>query len=195
MNAELLRLLANILRQGEVFAIDEKKGVWSVRVKSGSLETGWLRWNTSRAGAFKIWIPPSLGEQVWLGCIGGNPETAFILGSVYSNENPAPGSTLQEMVITAPDGASFRYDAGAGALEAQGIRTALIKASASVTLDTPLTECTHHLKTRTFELTHGGTMKGNVAHSNGSLSSNGVVVHTHVHGGVVSGGGKTGGPQ
>ncbi|KNC89858.1 phage baseplate assembly protein V [Trabulsiella odontotermitis] len=195
MDGEVLRLLANILRQGVVFDIDESAGEWSVRVQSGTLETGWMRWNTSRAGAFKIWIPPAIGEEVWIGCIGGNPETAFVLGSVYSNDNPAPGSTLKEMVITAPDGAKFRYDADASALEATGMKTAVIQASVSVTLDTPVTECTNHLKARTFELTEGGTMKGEITHSGGSLSSNGVVVHTHVHGGVEKGGSSTGGPQ
>ena len=191
MSAELIRLLENILRVGVVIAVDEES--WRVRVQSGELQTDWLRWNTTRAGAFSIWVPPSVGEQVWLGCIGGNPETAVIIGSLYSSDNPAPGSSLKEIVLTAPDGASFRYDAEASALEAQGMKTAHIKASASVTLETPVVECTDHLKARTFELTEGGTMKGNVTHSGGSLSSNGVTVHSHVHGGVQGGSSNTGG--
>jgi hypothetical protein len=73
------------------------------------------------------------------------------------------------------------------------MKTAHIKASASVTLETPIVECTDHLKARTFELTEGGTMKGNVTHSGGSLSSNGVTVHSHVHGGVQGGSSNTGG--
>lgn len=190
MNAELIRLLENILRVGVVIAVDEES--WRVRVQSGELQTDWLRWNTTRAGAFSIWVPPSVGEQVWLGCIGGNPETAVIIGSLYSSDHPAPGSSLKEIVLTAPDGASFRYDAETSALDAQGMKTAHIKASASVTLETPLVECTDHLKTRTFELTEGGTMKGDVTHSDGSLSSNGKVLHTHKHPG--DSGGTTGAP-
>lgn len=193
MSAELIRLLENILRVGVVIAVDEES--WRVRVQSGELQTDWLRWNTTRAGAFSIWVPPSVGEQVWLGCIGGNPETAVIIGSLYSNDYPAPGSSLKEIVLTAPDGASFRYDAEASALEAQGMKTAHIKASASVTLETPVVECTDHLKARTFELSEGGTMKGNVTHAGGSLSSNGVTVHSHVHGGVQGGSSNTGGPK
>ncbi len=193
MSAELIRLLENILRVGVVIAVDEES--WRVRVQSGELQTDWLRWNTTRAGAFSIWVPPSVGEQVWLGCIGGNPETAVIIGSLYSNDHPAPGSNLKEIVLTAPDGASFRYNAEASALEAQGMKTAHIKASASVTLETPIVECTDHLKARTFELSEGGTMKGNVTHSGGSLSSNGVTVHSHVHGGVQGGSSNTGGPK
>lgn len=193
MNAELIRLLENILRVGVIFAVDEKS--WCVRVKSGELKTDWLRWSAARAGAFSIWVPPAVGEQVWLGCIGGNPETAVIIGSLYGSDNPAPGSSLKEVVLTAPDGASFRYDAEAGALEAQGMKTARITASVSVTLETPVVECTEHLRAQTFELTKGGTMKGDIKHSGGSLSSNGVTVHAHVHGGVQGGSSNTRGPQ
>ncbi|EKB0904336.1 phage baseplate assembly protein V, partial [Salmonella enterica] len=110
----LMRLTGNIIRTGVVFATDASTGC--VRVQSGELKTDWLRWNVTRTGAFKIWMPPAIGEQVLIACIGGNPETAMVIGSLYSNDNPAPGSSLKEMVITAPDGAVIRYDADAGAL-------------------------------------------------------------------------------
>ena len=89
-------------------------------------------------GHFKIWIPPSVGEQVSIACIGGNPETAIILGSLYSNDHPAPGNSLKEIVIKAPDGAVVRYDADTSALEATGMKTAKLEATVSVTLDTLL---------------------------------------------------------
>lgn len=193
MSAELIRLLENILRVGVVIDVDEES--WRVRVQSGELQTDWLRWNTTRAGAFSIWVPPSVGEQVWLGCIGGNPETAVIIGSLYSSDNPAPGSSLKEIVLTAPDGALFRYDAEASALEAQGMKTAHIKTSVSVTLETPVVECTDHLKARTFELSEGGTMKGNITHTGGKFTSNGVQVDDHDHGGVERGGSWTEGTK
>lgn len=193
MNAELIRLLENIIRTGVIFAVDEDK--WCVRVRSGNLETGWLRWNTPRAGAFNIWIPPSVGEQVSIACIGGNPETAIILGSLYSNDHPAPGSSLKEIVITAPDGAVVRYDADASALEATGMKTAKIQAAVGVTLDTPVVECTKHLKTATFEVTKGGKMQGDIEHSGGKMTSNGVQVDDHGHGGVKRGGDWTEGTK
>lgn len=185
MNAELIRLLENIIRTGVIFAVDEKK--WRVRVRSGNLETGWLRWNTPRAGEFNIWIPPSVGEQVSIACIGGNPETAIVLGSLYSNDHPAPGNSLKEIVITAPDGAVVRYDADAGALEATGMQTAKIQAAVGVMLDTPVVECTKHLKTATFEVTEGGEMRGDITHNGGKMTSNGVQVDDHDHGGVQRG--------
>lgn len=193
MNAELMRLLENIIRTGVIFAVDEEK--WCVRVRSGNLETGWLRWNTPRAGAFKIWIPPSVGEQVSIACIGGNPETAIILGSLYSNDYPAPGNSLKEIVIKAPDGAVIRYDADTSALEATGMKTAKLEATVSVTLDTPVVECTKHLKTATFEVTKGGKMRGDVEHSDGKMTSNGVQVDDHGHGSVQRGGSWTEGTK
>lgn len=193
MSAELMRLLSNIIRTGIISEVDEKS--WRVRVRSGELETGWLRWNTTRAGAFNVWLPPSPGEQVVIACIGGNPETAMIIGSLWSDANPAPDKSLKEIVVTAPDGAVFRYDADAGALSATGIRTATIQAGTGVTLDTPTVTCTNHLKTATFEVTEGGTLSGNISHSGGDFTSNGVTLHTHRHSGVKSGGDTTGGPQ
>ncbi|STI84741.1 baseplate assembly protein V [Escherichia coli] len=48
-----------------------------------------------------MWLPPSPGEQVVIACIGGNPETAMIIGSLWSDANPAPGKSLKEIVISA----------------------------------------------------------------------------------------------
>ncbi|MDM2855911.1 phage baseplate assembly protein V [Citrobacter sp. Cpo071] len=189
MSAELLRLLSNVLRVGMVFDISEDGK--SVRVQSDDLQTTWLRWTTTRAGAFKFWCPPSLGEQVLLGCIGGNPETAVLLGSLYSKENDAPASSLMQMMITAPDGAEFSYDAEAGALSAGGMKTATIQAATKITLDAPEVECTNHLKAKTFDFTEGGKMTGDVTHSGGALKSNGVQADDHSHGGIESGNSRT----
>ncbi|EFM0635758.1 phage baseplate assembly protein V [Escherichia coli] len=190
MSAELMRLLENVLRVGIVTEISEDGK--SVRVQSGDLETNWLRWKTGRAGDFKIWCPPSPGEQVLLGCIGGNPETAILLGSLFSNENDAPSASLKQMVITAPDGARFEYDAEVSALTASGMKTATIQAETKITLDTAVVECTNHLKAKTFDFSEGGKMAGDVTHTGGSLSSNGKVVHLHKHPG--DSGGTTGAP-
>ncbi len=184
--AELIRLLENIARTGTVTEIDEKK--WRVRVQSGGLETAWLRWTAQRAGAFKIWVPPSIGEQVWFLCLGGNTDVAFIGGSLYSDDNPAPGTSRNEMVVTAPDGAKFRYDAEAGALQVKGIKSAVVEASVKITLDTPEVECTNLLTTKNLNVTEGGEMHGDVTHTGGAFTSNGVQVDDHNHGEVERGG-------
>lgn len=191
--AELIRLLENVIRVGVVTEIDED--AWRVRVASGELDCTWLRWNAQRAGEFNIWVPPSIGEQVWLVCIGGNPETAIIGGSLYSNDHPAPGSSSKEMVITAPDGARFRYDAAAGALEVSGIKTAKVSAEVKIILDSPVVECTELLKTKNLDVTEGGDMRGDITHSGGTFTSNGVQVDDHDHGAVERGGDWTEGTR
>ncbi len=67
-----------------------------------------------------------------------------------------------------------------------------VKASTRVTLDTPEVVCTNKLTTGTLEVQKGGTMRGNIEHTGGELSSNGKVLHTHKHPG--DSGGTTGGP-
>ncbi|HBQ8589928.1 TPA: phage baseplate assembly protein V [Klebsiella pneumoniae] len=191
--AELIRLLENVARTGTVTEIDEEN--WRVRVQSGGLEMTWLRWNAQRAGAFKVWIPPSIGEQVWLLCLGGNTNTAIIGGSLYSDDNPAPGATRNEMVVTAPDGARFRYDAEAGALQVAGIKSAVIEASVIVTLDTPEVNCTNLLRAKNLDITEGGEMSGNFNHKGGRFISNGVQVDDHDHGNVERGGDWTEGTR
>ncbi|HGY2645524.1 phage baseplate assembly protein V [Klebsiella quasipneumoniae] len=191
--AELIRLLENIGRTGTVTEIDEEN--WRVRVQSGGLETTWLRWNAQRAGAFKVWVPPSIGEQVWLLCLGGNTDTAIIGGSLYSDDNPAPGATRNEMVVTAPDGARFRYDAEAGALQVTGIKSAVIEASVIVTLDAPEVNCTNLLRAKNLDITEGGEMSGNFNHKGGKFISNGVQVDDHDHGNVERGGDWTEGTR
>ncbi|WP_316543778.1 phage baseplate assembly protein V [Klebsiella grimontii] len=191
--AELIRLLENIVRTGTVTEIDE--GKWRVRVQSGELETTWLRWNAQRAGAFKVWVPPSIGEQVWFLCLGGNTDVAFIGGSLYSADNPAPGASRNEMVVTAPDGATFRYDAEAGALQVKGIKSAVVEASVKITLDTPEVECTNLLTTKSLNVREGGEMRGDITHTGGALTSNGVQVDNHDHGAVERGGSWTEGTR
>ncbi|MDX4252597.1 phage baseplate assembly protein V [Klebsiella pneumoniae] len=184
--AELLRLLENVVRTGTVTEIDEEK--WRVRVQSGGLETTWLRWTAQRAGAFKVWVPPSIGEQVWILCLGGNTDVAFIGGSLYSDDNPAPGASRTEMVVTAPDGAKFRYDAETGALQVKGVKSAVVEASVKITLDTPEVECTNLLTTKNLNVTEGGEMHGDITHTGGAFTSNGVQVDDHNHGEVERGG-------
>lgn len=184
--AELIRLLENIVRTGTVTEIDEEK--WRVRVQSGGLTPNWMRWTAQRAGAFKVWVPPSVGEQVWFLCLGGNTDVAFIGGSLYSADNPAPGASRNEMVVTAPDGATFRYDAEAGALQVRGIKSAVVEASVKITLDTPEVECTNLLTTKNLNVTEGGEMHGDITHTGGAFTSNGVQVDDHSHGEVERGG-------
>ena len=202
---ELARAIRNLIRSGVVTEVDTVQGL--CRVQSGGIQTTWLNWLTTRAGRSRTWWAPSVGEQVLLLAIGGELDTAFVLPGIFSDDNPAPSASADAWQVVFPDGAVIEYAPEASALTVSGIKTAdvtaaesitatvplvLVKASTSITLDTPEVICTNKLTTATLEVQKGGKMSGNVEHSGGSLSSNGKVLHLHKHPG--DSGGQTGAP-
>ncbi|MTC46776.1 phage baseplate assembly protein V [Providencia sp. wls1922] len=205
---ELYRLLSNLFRQGVVIEVDLDNDC--CRVQSGELVTDWIRWLVHRAGESRSYWAPTVGEQVLIGAIGGELTTGFVLGSLYSNANPAPTHSANALHHTFPDGAVIEYEPKNGILKAVGIKKAVIeaseeisattkkvicKASVEIKLDTPKVICTNNLTTGTLNVEKGGEMTGNITHKNGKFSSNGVVIDSHDHGGVERGGSRTEGPK
>ncbi|KGT95253.1 baseplate assembly protein [Erwinia typographi] len=192
MNAqltEIMRLITNLIRTGTVSEVD--KANWLCRVKTGDLETNWINWLTLRAGNSRTWWKPSVGEQVVLLSMGGNLETAFALPAVYSDAFAPPSESEEASVTAYPDGGWFEYEPATGRWLIKGIKSVLIEATDSI-----------ELKTGQFIVTADQTrinsavvMNGGVTQGGGAMSSNGVVVDSHVHGGVEKGGANTGGPQ
>ncbi|MDE9455901.1 phage baseplate assembly protein V [Xenorhabdus bovienii] len=204
---ELLRRLRNLIRIGIITQVDTPRGL--CRVRTGNLETDWLHWLTARAGHTRTWWAPSVDEQVLLLSIGGDLTTAFVLPAIFSNEFPAPSASPEAAHICFPDGAVMEYEPQSGALTVTGIQTATVTASVSVhitapeitcvartriTLETPEVICTQLMSTGNLIVRNGGKMTGNIEHTGGTFSSNGVVVDTHKHTGVRSGGDTSGGP-
>ncbi|CQJ25974.1 phage-related baseplate assembly protein [Yersinia mollaretii] len=201
---EILRLLRNLIRIGTVAEVDLDNAL--CRVATGGNTTGWLNWLTLRAGQSRSWWAPSEGEQVLILSLGGELDTGFVLPGIFSDDFPPPSASVNGLYITFPDGATLHYEPDSGELLADGVKTAVITASESVNvtapnitcaasvkilLDTPEVECTNNLITATLNVTKGGKMSGNIEHSGGSFSSNGVVVDDHDHGGVQRGGSYT----
>jgi phage baseplate assembly protein V len=205
---DIMRLIGNLVRIGNVSELDLANA--RCRVATGSNVTAWLPWMTHRAGRTRSWWAPSVGEQVLLLSMGGELNTAFVLPAVFSDASPAPSASPDALHLAFPDGAVFEYEPAQSTLKVTGIKTAVINASQKVevtapeirctastriTLDTPEVVCTSKLTTGSLEVKQGGTLTGNLTHNGGSLTSNGIVVHTHRHSGVQTGGGQTGGPQ
>ncbi|CAB5681913.1 phage baseplate assembly protein V [Providencia rettgeri] len=204
---ELYRLLINLLRQGVVEQVDLDNEC--CRVRTGELLTDWIKWLAPRAGDSRSWWAPTVGEQVLIGAIGGELTTGVVIGSLYSNANPAPTHSANALHLTFPDGAVIEYEPETGVLKAIGIKTANIEASEEISattkkvickatveikLDTPNVICTNNLTTATLNVKKGGEMTGDFNHNGGSITSNGVVIHTHQHSGVRSGGDTSGKP-
>ena len=71
--------------------------------------------------------------------------------------------------------------------------TVTIDASSSITLDSPVVQITGQLS-QTGSKGSGAQIKGGLTNEGGAISSNGIVLDSHKHGGVQTGGGETGGP-
>lgn len=205
---ELARTIRNMIRTGVIVETDLDTG--RCRVQTGGIFTDWLQWLTHRAGRSRTWWAPSVGEQVLLLAIGGELDTAFVLPGIFSDDNPAPSASADAWHVTFPDGAVIEYEPETGALTVSGIKTAdvtasdsitatvpvvLVKAETRITLDTPEVVCTNKLTTGTIEVQKGGTMRGNIEHTDGTFKSNGVQVDDHGHGGVQKGGSWTEGTK
>jgi len=186
---EIMRLITNLIRTGTVSEVDPEN--WLCRVKTGDLETNWINWLTLRAGNTRTWWQPTVGEQVVLLSMGGNLETAFALPAIYSDAFAPPGHSADGAITEFKDGGWFQYEPENGQLLIKNIRSVRIEAADGIQLITDL----FRVQASQTQINSETVMNGAVTQGGGSMSSNGVVVHTHKHGGVRSGGDMSGGPQ
>lgn len=176
--AELQRRLENLVRIGTIAHVDlSDTTAPRVRVRDGKLLTGWLPFGALRAGTARVWSAPTVGEQVIVLSPSGDLASAVVFGSLYCAAHAAPSDQPNQHIVEFADGTRWSHDDQTGASAFEGMKTLLIRASQSVTVDTPNTH-----------------LNGLVNHNGEAMVSNGVTVHTHQHGGVRAGGDKTGGP-
>lgn len=186
---EIMRLITNLIRTGTVSEVDADK--WQCRVKTGDLETNWINWLTFRAGNTRTWWKPSIGEQVVLLSLGGNLETAFALPAIYSDAFPPPDYSENGSTTVFNDGGWFQYEPDTGQLLIKNIKSVRIEAADGIQL---ITDQLGVDASQTL-INSQTVMNGAVTQRGGDMSSNGVVVDKHKHGGVKSGGDTSGGPQ
>jgi phage baseplate assembly protein V len=119
---DLARRLANIIRLGQIFAINYETA--KARVKIGDLETDWLPWVTSNSGANKDWNPPEIDEQVMILSPCGELNQGVIFPSLYRGAAPENSGNIQS--VTFADGSKISFDRASGNL------TLDIKGSANI---------------------------------------------------------------
>ncbi|MCL9854326.1 phage baseplate assembly protein V [Ralstonia solanacearum] len=202
--ADLARLLENLLRLGTVAEVRHSTPP-AVRVQTGGLTTTWRPWAERRAGQTRTWNPPTVGEQVLLFCPSGDPSNAVILCGIPTADNDVPSNDPNRTVTLYPDGALTSYDHAAGLLTVQGVKTVFLEATAKVLVKAPDTVFDGNVTVKgrfSFENgmagqggAHGNKISGDLTHADGTLSSNGVVLHDHGHGGVQHGGDWTEGTR
>ncbi|WP_066738183.1 phage baseplate assembly protein V [Cupriavidus sp. D384] len=203
-SANLLRLLENLLRLGTITELQHTAPP-RVRVQTGGLTTDWLPWIEHRAGSTRTWSPPTIGEQVLLLCPSGDLRNGIVLCGIPSDANDTPSHSPNETVTRYPDGATTRYNHTSGALTVIGVQHVLIEAATSVLVRSPTTTFDGDVTVKGLLSyqngisgqagANGNAIQGDITHSGGDLSSNGVVVHKHDHGGVRRGGDRTEGTR
>lgn len=202
--AEILRLLENLLRLGTIAEVQHAKPP-RVRVKTGGIITDWLPWAERRAGSTRTWCPPTVGEQVLLFCPSGDIRNGIVLCGIPSDDLDVPSHSATETVTLYPDGATTSYSHATGTLSIVGIRKVIVEAATSVLVKCPHTTFNGNV-TVTGLLSYqngiagkagknGNVVSGDFTHSSGKMSSNGVVVDRHSHGGVQRGGSWTEGTR
>jgi phage baseplate assembly protein V len=214
MQADNARRLEQLIRLGTIAEVDHAKAL--CRVQCGDLQSDWLPWLERRAGKTRTWNPPTAGEQcLWVSPSGNTDGGGCVVVGLYSAN--APSTDKNETLIAFPDGATTRYNHATSALGVAGIKTATVQAAEHVTVDSPEGTFTGNVTIEgnltvkgmaTVEqlLTYlagmagqggagGGTkISGPITHADGDLASNGIVLHTHKHGGTQPGSGTTGAP-
>lgn len=139
------------------------------------VESPALPWLAPRMGETRVWLPPSVGEQVVLFCPGGEIGAGVVAGGVVSDQNPAP---IDEAValIRFKDGAVISYDPETSELLIQlpsGGSTVLVSDTVDIVGDVNVT--------------------GKLTASDDVLAGS-VSLKNHKHSGVQSGGAQSGAP-
>lgn len=179
------REIANIARLGVISEIEGN----TARVQIGQLETDLIHWLSPHAAADYEWWAPSIGEQVLVISLWGDPSQGIIVGAVPQDAFPAPAAGV-EWAKRFSDGTVLRYDPQAHALRVEGetagitviCQNATVKAE-SVTIDAPSLHCTGAVK-----------VDGDITAA-GDVKAGGISLKSHTHGGVEAGGSTTGAPQ
>ena len=114
--AENDRRAANLLMIGTVSAVNA--GAARARVNFGDLGSPELPVGQLRAGALSFWWMPAMGEQVLVGCPGGDIGQGVILCSIFAGNAPSSDAGVPLIDLA---GGVIRVD---GSIEVTGDVTA-----------------------------------------------------------------------
>ncbi|MGE4323548.1 MAG: phage baseplate assembly protein V [Sphingobium sp.] len=179
--------LSELIRLGTIASVDLAGATCTVRYgdpddDDGGAETPPIRWLAPRAGATRIWSPPTTGEQAIVLAPDGQIAGAVALIGIWQDSFPPPGATLAELVEYA-DGARVGYDPELHALTAilPDGGTALVEAPGGLTIRGDL------------------AIEGNVVLTGGltatdDVIADGISLTSHKHDSVQTGGDQTGAP-
>lgn len=183
----------SLIRLARVASVDLAAGTCTLKYgdpddPDGEVETPPIRWAAARAGLIAVWMPPSEGEQVAFACPDGDLASAVVLGSLWSDANPAPGSTTRA-VVQFDDGAVLAYDPAAHHADI----TLPVGATLAIAADGGI-EITGPIQiTGDVAITGNVTVTGTLT-ADEDVIGGGKSLKTHKHTGVQAGAAQTGEP-
>lgn len=142
--SELNRQVANLVRIGTVSELDEANA--RVKLAVSGLTTDWLPWSAARAGKTRAWSPPQVGEQVIMVSPFGDMGQAVVVGSLFSDTDPAPAASKDQETTVYPDGSTVDYNSATNTLTVTVVgggnvvvncMVATINAGTSLNVNTP----------------------------------------------------------
>lgn len=163
------------IQYGVIASVDYANATCTVTL--GDLATGELPWVAQRAGAARIWSPPTVGEQCVVLAPEGDLENGLVVVGLYSDANPPPSNDPDVIQFDMPDGASISYNHAIHSL------VVTLPAGGTATIDAP-----------------GGVTFNCDVMVNGSVTASddvtggGISLMNHKHGGVQGGSAQTGTP-
>ena len=218
--AEIERILANIVRVGVISELDENNAL--VKVRTAGLTTDWLPWLTHRAGEDRTWWAPEPGEQVVILSPYGDMGQAVVLPSIYQDAHGAPANKKTITRTEWKDGGFIQYDREAhsyqldvpaeGEIKLRIGGTTLVMKDGETILTTPKLTVDSPESTFTGKVTVQGllaymagmtgragngaaaSIQGAVAVSGGDVTADGIALKDHRHTGVKGGPDMTGSP-
>ena len=133
-NLDPEQMAGELVQLGRIVSVDHAAATCTVEI--GDLTTGELPWLAPRAGALRIWSPPTVGEQVLVLAAEGDLANGVVLPALWSDAHPAPSDSADVVHLEFADGAILAYDVAAHALTATlpGGGTAAITAPGGLTI-------------------------------------------------------------
>lgn len=129
--AQISRMIENMIRIGTVLEVDLTAP--RCRVKTGDLETEWLRMPSRRAGQTRKWDPLTVGEQVIIISPSGVLESGLVMPmGIFSDAFTPPSNSGDVEMTQYPDGAVLSYNHSTSELSIAGIKMLNIVASGDI---------------------------------------------------------------
>lgn len=184
--AEHDRMLAGVVKDCYVVALDLAASPPVCRVSDGNWVSAWVRWHSVAAGKARHWRAPSMNEQGTLISASGDVSQGTFIPGLYGNAGAQPDNRDHVEVWRFDDGGSLIYDWKANTYTIDlpaGTVTVTVGASSAVVTDDSITATSGTIIAKAATI----TLDGNVTIS-GTLA---VVGDIHGGGQIIDTGGNT----